>query len=174
MRQLVLFAIALFVCACAPVAGPTAPPAAQERPALLLGPDTRTLLVGDAALSLTHQCSRISPGPVERPWSPTTAQLDAADNALAAYLAGRLHDIQSASSPGDYYRQYAAFEIGGRRVLYINGVHTSTIERQSDPARAFDWRTAAVQICDGGSITFGVEYDVTTRQFANFAFNGHL
>jgi hypothetical protein len=76
-------------------------------------------------------------------------------------------------SPGDYYRQYAGFVIGGRRVIYVNGVADSAV-RSTNPNQPFDWRTQAVQICDGGTVTFGVEYDPQTRQFSNFAFNGAL
>ena len=64
--------------------------------------------------------------------------------------------------------------IAGRRVIYVNGVSESAVEREPDPAHPFDWRTQAIGICDGGAITFGVEYDVTTKQFSNFAFNGAI
>jgi len=66
----------------------------------------------------------------------------------------------------------AGFVIGGRRVIYVNGVHEDMIERNMDPS--YDWRTRPVMICDGGPITFGVEYDPATRQFANFSFNGSI
>lgn len=71
-------------------------------------------------------------------------------------------------SPQDYYRQYAGFIIGGRRVIYVNGVDAGLIER----GRPSDWRTQALDICDGGPLTFGVEYNVARRGFDNFAFNG--
>ena len=44
----------------------------------------------------------------------------------------------------------------------------------TNPNHPFDWRTQATQICDGGTITFGVEYDPATGQFSNFAFNGSI
>ena len=65
-------------------------------------------------------------------------------------------------SPGGYYRQYGGFVIGGRRVIYVQRRH-----RQRDRARPVDRRRLAHArpsiICDGGAITFGVEYDPATR-----------
>jgi len=51
----------------------------------------------------------------------------------------------------------------------VNGVDKNAIQ---GPDSNSDWRTQAVQICDGGPITFGVEYDPGSGQFSNFAFNG--
>jgi len=169
-RFLIVLALAA-AAACAPTEAPPAG-AVQERPALLVAPETRTVLTGEQALLLTHQCSRVSPGPVQGSWTPTTAQLDALDNELAALVAERLQAAGSNASPGDFYRQTAGFTIGGRRVIYVNGVHADAVERGMDPGR--DWRTAAIGICDGGPITFGVEYDPATRRFSNFAFNGSI
>jgi hypothetical protein len=171
-QHLIAALAAATLAACAPPA--TQPPegAVQEHIALLVAPDTRTVLASAEAQNLTHQCSRVSPGPVESAWTPSTEQLDALDNDLAAFLAARLQEVGSDASPGDYHRQMAGFVIDGRRVVYVNGVQTQALALSSNSN--FDWRTQAVQICDGGPITFGVEYDPATRQFANFAFNGAL
>jgi hypothetical protein len=173
MSRILALVLALSTVACTPSETTTAG-AVQERPALLAAPDTRTVLVGEQAMRLTHQCSRISPGPVEGEWTPTRAQLDALDNALADFLAHRLEEAGSQASPGDYYRQTMGFVIGGRRVVYVNGVERSAVEREPDPAHPFDWRTHAIGICDGGPITFGVEYDPETGAFSHFAFNGSV
>ena len=69
---------------------------------------------------------------------------------------------------------YAGFMIGGRRVLYVTGVVGSAIDPTPTPRNPFDWRRQAIGICDGGTITFGAEYDVQTRRFSNFAFNGAI
>ena len=163
-------ALFLAVAGCAPT--PPEPVAAQEEIAELWTADTRTVLTGDAARTLTRQCSRVSPGPVESLWTPTDAEVDALENDLILLVARELEEAGESPSPGGYYRQYAGFVIGGKRIIYVNGVDETAIEREPNPAHPFDWRTQAVQICDGGTITFGVEYDPATGQFSNFAFNG--
>jgi hypothetical protein len=121
---------------------------------------------------LAHQCSRISPGPVEGVWTPTDAEVDALENELILRVAREQEAAGRSPSPGDYYRQYAGFVIGGRRVIYVNGVDKSAVERAPNPQNVFDWRTQPIQICDGGPITFGIEYDAATQRFSNFSFNG--
>lgn len=170
-RLLIVFALA--AAACAPAEQSPPPGAVQEQPALLVAPETRTVLSGEQAMALARQCSRISPGPVDSVWTPSAAELDALDTALAFFLAQRLEEAGSAASPGEYYRQVVGFVIRGRRVVYVNGVHSDAVERVN-PNHPFDWRTQAHLICDGGTITFGVEYDPATGQFSNFAFNGSI
>ena len=139
--------------------------------------ETHTVLSGEAATRLSRQCSRASPGPIDGVWMPTDAQITELEIALRSLLAQRLEAAGLRSSPNDYYRQYAGFVIGGRPIIYVNGLDYTLISEERDARRAirtpgYSWRTHSVDICDGGPITFGVEYDTTTRTFANFAFNG--
>ncbi|GAM97634.1 hypothetical protein U91I_01261 [alpha proteobacterium U9-1i] len=166
---LVFAAVAL--AACAPTSS-TPPPAdaVQEAGASLWSASTRTILSGDAARALGRQCSRVSPGPIEGVWTPTDTDAAAVDDQLVMFVARKLEERGMSPSPGGYHRQYAGFVIGGKRVIYVNGVEEQALGLSSNST--FDWRTQPVQICDGGSITFGVEYDPATRQFSNFAFNG--
>lgn len=158
--------------ACAPAdRAPT--DAVQEEVAELWSDDTRTLLIGDAANALARQCSRVSPGPVEGAWTPSEEQLEALEDQLILLVARELENAGQTPSPGGYYRQYAGFIIGGRQIIYVNGVDEAGID--SDPGPAFhpgNWREHAIRICDGGTITFGAEYDPATQQISNFAFNG--
>lgn len=172
MRPFTIFAVlaAFVLTACAPTA--SAPAAVQEHVARLWTEDTRTVLSGDGALGLTHQCSRIAPGPIEGQWAPSPAQLDELESALIQLVSQELEEAGMSPSPGNYYRQYAGFVIGGRRVIYVNGFGASLLDHEPNPYHPFDWRTQSTQICDGGPITFGVEYDPVTRRFANFSFNG--
>ena len=178
MKRL-LIALTLAAAACAPAESPPPPTAkvqegaVQDEVAELWMADTRTVLTGDAALTLTRQCSRISPAPVEDTWTPSAADIAALEGELILLVARKLEEAGQSPSPGDYYRQYAGFTIGGRRIIYVNGVAGSAI-RMTNPNHPFDWRTQATQICDGGTITFGVEYDPATGQFSNFAFNGSV
>ena len=169
MRSFTFSALAaLALVACAPTnTAPPGPGAVQEAGASLWSASTRTILTGDAARALGRQCSRVSPGPIEDVWTPTDTDAAAVDDQLVMYVARQLEQRGQSPSPGGYHRQYAGFVIGGKRVIYVNG-----IEEQLTTNGPFDWRTQPVQICDGGALTFGVEYDPTTRQFANFAFNG--
>lgn len=125
---------------------------------------TRTVLEGEAAMALTHQCSRVAPGPVSETWAPTEEDLNALEAGLAPVLETHLRAAGANASPTDYYRQYAGFVIGGRRIIYLNGV-------LSPPPT---WTHEAVQICDGDWITFGVEYDTRAGAFTQFAFNGSV
>jgi hypothetical protein len=170
-RQLVFTAL-IAAAACAPTPSEPPPGAAQEEVAELWTADTRTVLTGDAARTLARQCSRVSPGPIEDVWTPTDAEVDAIEDELILRVAREMEEAGQSPSPGGYYRQYAGFVIGGRRVIYVNGIDESAIQREPNPQHPFDWRTQAVQICDGGPITFGVEYDPATRRFSSFAFNG--
>jgi hypothetical protein len=169
IKPLVLIALTA-AAACAPSEPRTG--AAQEEVAELWTADTRTVLTGDAARMLARQCSRISPGPAEGIWTPTDAEADAIEDELILLVAREMENAGQSPSPGGYYRQYAGFVIGGHRVIYVNGVDESAIEHDTNSQHPFDWRTQPILICDGGPITFGVEYDPATRQFSNFAFNG--
>lgn len=165
MRFLLLSA--LFLAACAQ----SAPPPPQTS---VFSPEMRTVLSGDAARTLTHQCSRVSPGPAASVWTPTEADLNALEVRLAPVLETHLRQAAESAAPTDYYLQYAGFVIGGKRMIYVNGLHRDAIERDANPDHPFDWRTQAVQICDGGAITFGVEYYPDNGEFSRFAFNGAL
>ena len=173
MRRL-LFAMIALAAACAQPAPPPATDAVQDHVTQLWTTETRTVLEGDQARALAHQCSRVSPGPVESIWTPTPAQLDALESELILLLSRQLEAAGESPSPGDYYRQNAGFVIGGRQIIYVNGGAQSVLPDNVSTDHHFDWRTQATGICDGGTITFGVEYDVASRQFSNFAFNGAI
>jgi hypothetical protein len=166
----------LALAACAPATTRPAPEGAvQGEVAALWTADTRTILTGDAARDLAHQCSRVSPGPVSDLWTPTDAEIAALEDQLIHRVASELEQRGESPSPGGYYRQYAGFVVDGRHIIYVNGVDDRGID--SDPGPAFhpgNWRTYAIQICDGGTITFGAEYDPATQQLSNFAFNGQF
>jgi hypothetical protein len=168
MRALIILAL-LGLLAC--TRGGTVIPAHVARK---LTVKTRTLLAGENAMALAHQCSRISPGPVRGQWTPSDGQIEAFEPPLTSVLKGQLAKAGASASPGDYYRQYAGFIINGRRIIYVNGVDRSAIDEQSNPDRRFDWRTQAMGICDGGVMSFGAEYDAETHQVSNFAFNGAI
>ncbi|MEQ1817743.1 MAG: hypothetical protein ABL871_03965 [Terricaulis sp.] len=174
LKHVFVATLTLAAAGCAP-ASETPPGTAQHEAASLWTVDTRTVLTGEAARDLIHQCSRVSPGPVEDLWTPSDADIAALEAELILLVARELEARGESPSLGDYYRQYAGFVIGGKRVIYVNGVNAAGID--ADPGPAFhpsNWRAYAIQICDGGTITFGAEYDPETEVFRNFAFNGSL
>ena len=169
-----LSAVVLALAACAPSPPEHQADARRPAPTQLWSADTRTILGGDAARALAHQCSRVSPGPVDDLWTPSETEISQFEDDLILRVAREQEARGESPSPGGYYRQYAGFVIGGRRIIYVNGVDESAVERDPNPARPFDWRTQPILICDGGPITFGAEYDPATHQISNFAFNGSV
>jgi len=166
VRRWIFAALAMLAACSAPAAPATRAPSPFAR-------STHTILAGQEALSLGHQCSRPSPGPVEAQWTPTEADIQTLEPKLGAILRAHLEHAGQRTPIADYYRQYTGYVIRGRRIIYINGVARSAVE-SSNPDHPFDWRAQAVGICDGGPITFGVEFDPATSEFTRFAFNGAI
>lgn len=155
------------------VSTPEAPPV----PMVQLDPAKGAILPLNKGERLGKQCSRRSPGPVTGTWSPSKAMIADLEFTLGEEIERELKAIPAAGAkPHDYYRQYAGLLINGKQIIYVNGVQDSVVERDEGagrPKRGL-WTNEPVMICDGGTITFGVEYDPSTKAFANFAFNGRL
>ena len=123
---------------------------------------------------LLDQCSRDTPD-VTSYWLPDAGQIadleKALDPAIASALAKR---VEMAPDQG-YDRQYIGIVTGGQKRIYINGFIHELRETKgaevSYPPKEF-WRTNAVVICGGGSYYFGAIYDLATKKFSDFAFNG--
>ena len=161
----VVAAVALSIAVAAPA---QAAPLAREQ---------RVVLPASQVPKLVRQCSRRRPGPVEGTWTPSAAQLDQLEARLPVVFLENLERAHGGHlAPGidqdallaSYYRQYAGLVIAGRRVIYLHAFRSP-----HSPLRR-DWRREPIIVCDGGTITFGVEYDPARRTFANFAFNGSL
>lgn len=63
-----------------------------------------------------------------------------------------------------YTRQYAGTIKGGRKQIFVNGFAKGFGE-------GLDLSSEALAGCGGGTMIFGVEYDVETQSLQNFAFN---
>lgn len=161
------FALALITAACTP------PQNGAQRPDdgggdSAFAANTSTIFAGEKALELTEPCSRTPPGPIDGTWTPTQAEIDAMEPALAQLVSETLRTQWPETTDVDiaaYHRQYGGLVLGGRRVIYVNGFRLN--EQDTDV-----WRDFPHIICDGGPIMFGAEYDPETRTFGNFAFNG--
>ncbi len=154
--------------------------------ALVVVQSTTVQLRGDWAVVLPADywpanvyrwCSREAPGRSGY-WAPDADTIAALEVSLAPALERALEQHNKARSrrpaASEYYRQYIGIRIGRRQVVYINGFHRSYVERlaTTNPKLADGWRTRAVNVCDGGSMFFGAEYDPATRQVSNIRFNG--
>ena len=118
-------------------------------------------------------------------WTPPQAILRAAEKRLAEHLS-RLSQHALGEDPLETYsRQYFGISRGARTFILINGVHQQylhhTVQRDTTTevpvsvriARAAQqFRTRAVQVCDGGRAFFRAEYDVEGDTISSFAFNG--
>lgn len=140
--------------------------------------DDGVVLSPEEAIKVAHQCSRISPGPLQGTWQPTASQIKKLEMELPAEFRRasqaqtrfleikNLTEEESERRLAHYVRQYAGLTVGTRNIIYVNAVQ---IEPAEEP-----WRTKAVLICDGGPSAFGVEYNPSTGAFSNFAFNGAI
>ena len=145
-----------------------------------LDPEWGVVFADEHARELARECSRPSPGPISGTWTPTPRIIRELETALPPVLARELTRYGSTVPPSNYYRQYGGLIIGGRRIVYVNGIHRQIVDnavenvRHGGHADPTKWRRQAALICDGGAITFGVEYNPATGGFANFYFNGGL
>ena len=134
------------------------------------------ILPGDQVAAMLRQCSREAPEAGETSWQPEEADIAALEAALAAAL--REHpETRGKSSPSfdwsrapeGWNRQYVGIVRGRRRFVYGNFYPRRLYGEEAMP----NW-TRPVLICDGGSVFFGVEYDVEARRFTHIAFNGAI
>jgi hypothetical protein len=154
--------LALLIAACAAAATPL--------------PDDAVILPESQAAALLHQCSRPTPPPGETSWQPGAADIAALEAALPSALRPRpeIHGLRYGTEPDwtrvpvGWRRQYVGIVRRGRHYIY-----GAFYPRSFDEGRPFpsNWRTEAVNICDGGPPVFGAEYDVQGRRFTHFAFN---
>ena len=125
------------------------------------------ILVGAAAAKTTfHQCSRGTPQEVDGYWTPTVAQARQLDGDIPKTLPVP-HSKGGTIKTADYSRQYIGFTRKGQRFVYVNAFSTRSARELKD-----HWKTIPVDVCDGGSMFWGMEYDVQKRTFSHLATNG--
>lgn|SRR3990167_7479310 len=126
-------------------------------------PEKVTILSYSEAARAFFPCSRNGPIGVASSSLPTTSEGISAEERLRTFVQNRL-----GRSVDDFYRQYAALNIDGKRVLYINAFYTHgfAIEIFSP-----NWRIKYVDICDGSDAFWGVEYHLDKRTFFNLETN---
>lgn len=123
---------------------------------------------------MRQPCSRPFPAGLAGSWEPSEADIERAEAKLPSAIQAallRLRPEDRRQSPTRYYRQYAGFLRDGRRVLYVNAV-ADAVERAAGNSTLPGWRETLVNICDGGSVTFGAVYDLEKDAIDSFFFNG--
>jgi len=141
---------------------PSAPPVRTERGAILSGEQARPVFA---------QCSRSAPRGAQPDWTPAAEEVARLEARLPAFIDGL--GTEAPSRPVSQYRcQYVGFSRDGRRYVYANCFAHDYADGDPRPEYRDAWLHAPVVVCDGGDAFFGVEYDVASGAFANYAANG--
>jgi hypothetical protein len=135
-----------------------------------------TILRPDHASALSRQCSRSFPADLSDSWNPGKGDVERAEPEVTKSLSAAFERIPPRyreRSPGEYYRQYAGFLRGSKRVLYVNGVRKAAVDEMAkfEPESA-RWTDHPVMMCDGGTDFFGAVFDLETGRVTEFDFNG--
>lgn len=139
-----------------PARGIAADPALSDRVAIL---------PADAGPDLLHQCSRSTVSDPDSFFVPTRSEVAAIEAALPSFLARP--GVRAPKAPlSEFYRQYVGVVAKGKRLVYAAFFHESA---RSD---LYDWRTKAVNVCDGGDSFWGIVFDVDAGRFEPPDFNG--
>src|SRR5207247_6087978 len=114
-----------------------------------------------------------SPAGLTGHWMPARGEIDRLERHLASVLEMALSRVilesgETRPAATDYYRQYGGFHRGGRRVVYVNGLHQKIVQIRESPS----WTEEPFGLCDGGFMGFGVVYDVDADKFESVEFDG--
>lgn len=139
--------------------------------------DDVVVFTGAQAEEMRKQCARDFPDKLTAgTWMPSPRELNRADRGIADAVVAALAKVPAADrdpARAHYYRQYAAFMRGERRVLYANGLRKAEIDQASkSDAQRLPWRTEVVAMCDVGPIYFGAVVDAESGAVDSFEFNG--
>ena len=111
-------------------------------------------------------CSRNSPAGISAFWEVPARDIPAIDAALHRHLRSSGLDKQLTLPIAKYERQFIGFSRGESRFVYIHAFAARFLRAKFDPAKAIP------RICDGGTLSWGIEYDTKARSFSAFSPNG--
>ena len=120
------------------------------------------IIVGDEAIKLVKHCTDAYITGVSEYWVPSEENVLALEMLLPSFLNSRREGL------GNYLRQYTGVIKDNRRLIFINGFHSSFLDNF---AKGQDVSKEAIVLCGGGDLVYGLEYDLDARSFNNFAFN---
>jgi hypothetical protein len=113
-------------------------------------------------------CSREVPQNITAYWELGEAEVTRIDQELVRHI-GRTGVRQRLTlAPDGYVRQYLGLVRDGKRFAYVNAF---PLRAGEDVSRA---RAEFAKWCDGGGLFWGIEYDMQTRTFLNFAVNSSM
>jgi hypothetical protein len=128
-----------------------------------------TVLAPTETMHLGRLCSREGPGKVSQGWLPTPEQILQAEAVLPKFIRANGRPNGPLSY---YYRQYLGVVIGDKRLIYVNVFPRWLIERDELKGMSpSNWRTAFINICNGGDGFWGALYDPQTARFSSPRFN---
>ena len=113
-------------------------------------------------------CSRQGPRNITGYWELDQVEAERIDRALIKYVIRSGLKARLTSAAEGYVRQYLGLVRGGRRFVYINAFGARAGEDREEARSEF------IAGCDGGSLFWGIEYDVRTKSFLSFAVNSAL
>lgn len=143
--------------------GPKPSPIPKRR-SILVTPRSVILF---AVMDMFPQCSRGTPDGIDGHWVPTPAQIIQLEKDLPKTFHNPYPSAKSTISPRGDYHQYIGFTRKGRKIIYVNGFSPEIQKEFVD-----HWKTRPVNVCDGGWMLWGVEYDLANRSFSHFDTNG--
>jgi hypothetical protein len=144
----------------------SAPAATQSQDKYAAWPDgVAVVLRVPTAQGGMHFCSREAPRGVSGFWKVADEALPAIDRALLAHLRASGLTKRLMLPIAKYQRQYLGFLRDEERFIYVNAFPARLLGAVAKSGEEMP------RICDGGTITWGIEYDVKKRHFFGFAPN---
>ena len=110
-------------------------------------------------------CSRNGPEDISSFWEVPAKAIPEIDAALLKHLSSSRLYKELTFPASKYQRQYLGFLRGETRFVYINAFPARYLTAVRDSTNELP------RICDGGTLTWGIEYDVKRRTFSDFAPN---
>lgn len=141
-------------------------------------PEGVEIVAGADVEQMLNQCSRAAPENGENTWQPTASDVREFEARVAAELPRRLNNVRWAQPsdqvqlgkfPAGFWREYVGIVRQGHRYIYGN---FGPIGDELGPSPGS--MEGPTNICDGGAVFFGAEYDTNSRTTTHWAFNGLL
>lgn len=141
-------------------------------------PEGVEIVAGAHAQQMLNQCSRAAPEEGENTWQPTAADVREFEAQLSAELPHQLSKVgwllasekeKLDEFPVGFWREYVGIVRQNRRYIYGNFGPV--------PDAPAPWSASMegpTDICDGGPVYFGAEYDTGSKTITHWAFNGPL
>ena len=126
------------------------------------------------AEEMLNQCSRERPK-INGTWNPTKSDIINLERNFSEISKLKsegccLNGIQI-KNPSYYYRQYIGIIINGQKFIYINAFYPDYGNSYKNSDKNY-WHNHVINICDGGIVAWGCEYDVSKKKFIKLSVNG--